>query len=227
MRDVRDRLGATSPTPGVRCGVGEDAVDRRQQRLRRAERQVERHASPRQPRLPGAGGERLAHLRRTWWAPRPGSRRSTASRRRRRTACAPPRARRRPRRTLPPARGSPATAPGSCPAPRRRGCGRARRRACRAPIRPPPTSASRLAVLGHQIVEVERRAPRLGVAVALQHGVAEPDQRHRRIEQGELAPLRVERQERAWARCQQRMRVRMRGHQLLWSAGSCAPRRSW
>ena len=71
------------------------------------------------------------------------------------------------RRTPRPARGSPATAPGSCPAPRRPGCGRARRRACRAPTRPPPESASRLAALADQVVEVERRAPRLGLAVAL------------------------------------------------------------
>ena len=85
------------------------------------------------------------------------------------------RARRCRRRTPRPARGSPATAPGSCPAPRRPGCGRGRRRACRAPTRPPPMSASRLAALRDQVVEVERRAPRLGLAVALQHGVAEPD----------------------------------------------------
>ena len=41
----------------------------------------------------------------------------------------------------------PATAPGSYPAPRRPGCGRGRRRACRAPTRPPPTMRSRLAAL--------------------------------------------------------------------------------
>ena len=51
------------------------------------------------------------------------------------------------RRTPRPARGSPATARGSCPAPRRPGCGRGRRRACRAPTRPRRDERSRLAVL--------------------------------------------------------------------------------
>ena len=135
MGDMRDRLGdavdARACAPARRR-----CVDRRQQRLDGAKRQVQRHAAQRQPRQPGAGAN-ASPIRRTWWAPRPGSCRSTASRRRRRTACASSRAPRRRRRTPRPARGSPPTAPGSCPAPRRPGCGRGRRRACRAPTRRP------------------------------------------------------------------------------------------
>ena len=41
-----------------------------------------------------------------------------------------------------------------------------------------------------QVVEIERRAPRLGLGVALHDGVAEPEQRHRRVEQHQPAAAR-------------------------------------
>ena len=178
------RIGVAEAVSARRArAVGEDAVDRRQQRLDGAERQVERHAPPVQAR-------RAARCRRT---PRPcaanmcGRGALEAVDRLLLVADGEQRARHRRarrcrRRTPRPARGSPATARGSCPAPRRPGCGRGRRRACRAPTRPPPTSASRLGGLADQVLEVERGAARLGVAVALQHGAAEPQQRHGRVD---------------------------------------------
>ena len=85
--DVRDRL-ARRGQPRRARRIGEDAVDRRQQRLDRAERQGERHAPPAHARPRGALRRTRCRPRRTWRAPRPGSCRSTASRRRRQTACA-------------------------------------------------------------------------------------------------------------------------------------------
>ena len=129
-------------TPGVRSGFGEDAVDGRQQRLNRAERQRERDALPGHAAWPARRAKLVAYRGEH------GGRCALEAvdglllvadgeQRARPVAGAAGR-----RRTPPPARGSPATAPGSCPAPRRPGCGRARRRACRAPIRRRRTSAA-------------------------------------------------------------------------------------
>ena len=198
---------------------GEDAVDRLEQRRHRAEREDERHAPPRQPGLLRAGGKRLARRGEHGAAPRPGSRRSTASRRRRQTACV--------RVSLRAVAGEEFLRQRADHVPLHRAG--VLRLVDQDVVEPAVElvehplhrcrGAQQVGGAGDEVVEVERGAARLGLAVALQHRIAEPDQRHGGIEQGKLTALDVEHETLALRAHEQGLRVRMRSSQPLRQQG--------
>ena len=79
--------------------------------------------------------------------------------------------------------------------------------------------------LADQVVEVERRLPGLGSAVALHDGIAEPHERQRGIEELQLAALFVELDEALLRAREQRVDIGVGSRETSWSSATCADRR--